>query len=207
MTDVSILDYKMGNISSVKRKVEKLGYSCKLISSSNEILNAKRIILPGVGHFKKAMLHIKKNGLDKSLNHVVLEKKVPVLGICLGMQLMCSHSEEGNVEGLGWFNAKVSRFKIKDQLRFRTPHIGWKNVRFNKSSDLSKSISKENEFYFVHEYCVKEAKQESILSQTIHETHFISGLYRDNIFGVQFHPEKSHKIGDTLIKNFLEIKC
>lgn len=207
MANISILDYKMGNIASVKRKVENLGYSCDLISSSEQILNANRIILPGVGHFKKAMTYLKDNGLDISLNHAVLEKKTPILGICLGMQLMCSYSEEGNAEGLGWFNAKVIRFKINDQLRFRTPHIGWKNVRFNNSNDLNKSISEDNEFYFVHEYCVKEAKQEFVLSQTIHETPFISGLCRDNIFGVQFHPEKSHKIGDILIKNFLEIKC
>lgn len=207
MTDVSILDYNMGNISSVKRKVEKLGFSCELISSSNEILNAKKLILPGVGHFKKAMTYIKDYGLDKTLNHVVLEKKTPVLGICLGMQLMCSHSEEGDIQGLGWFDAKVTKINIKDQLRFRTPHIGWNKIRFKNSTPFNNSICDESEFYFVHEYCVKEAKQNEIMCETIYESNFVSALYRENIYGVQFHPEKSHKIGDDLIKNFLEIKC
>ena len=204
MADISIIDYKMGNISSVRRSVENLGYSCELISSSDQILNAKKIILPGVGHFHKAMAHLNNYGLDKTLNHVVLDRKIPILGICLGMQLMCSFSEEGNIEGLGWFDAKVVKLNIKDKLRYRTPHIGWNKIKFQGNCHLQKSISIDSEFYFVHEYCVKEAKSNEIICKTNYESIFISGLHRENIFGVQFHPEKSHKIGSTLIRNFLE---
>lgn len=205
MTDVSILDYNMGNILSVKKAVEKLGYSCNLVSTPPEILKANKIILPGVGHFKKAMLHIKNFGLDKALNQKVIDQKTPILGICLGMQLMCKYSEEGNTAGLGWFDSKVVKFKFKDQLRYKTPHIGWNQVYFDNPNQLENSIVKECEFYFVHEYYIHDAKEREILTTTKYEKKFVSGLFRDNIFGVQFHPEKSHQVGQLLIKNFLEI--
>ena len=206
MGEISILDYNMGNISSVKRSVEKLGYTCKLISSPDEILNAKKIILPGVGHFKKAMDYIREHQLDESLNNVVMEKKIPILGICLGMQLMCKHSEEGNTNGLGWFDAKVTKINICDPLRYKTIHIGWNRVKFRENNLLNKSIKVNSEFYFVHEYCVQESNKNEIMCETQFESNFISGLNRENIFGVQFHPEKSHSVGRDLIRNFLELK-
>jgi len=205
---ISILDYQMGNIQSVVRKLQRLGASVQVISRPEEVIAAEKLILPGVGHFGKAMAYLHETGLIEALNKAVLENKVPVLGICLGMQLMCAYSEEGSfgnaqLPGLGWFHARVTRLKPADTLRYKVPHTGWNAVHVVGNQPLFNDIDQGAEFYFVHAYHVQSAPEELVMTTTHYETPFVSGLCKDHIMGVQFHPEKSHAVGDQLIKNFI----
>lgn len=189
----------MGNITSVERALKRCGYQVEIIRSSKEVLNAQALLLPGVGHFGKAMDFLKKKELDKALSDAVLTKKIPIKGICLGMQLMCKGSEEGNVEGLGWFDCEVTRIQTKDPLRFKVPHTGWNTLEANVAHATLKDLSIEDRFYFVHAYEVKTAPDEQILTYTTYEHKFVSSLIKDNIVGFQFHPEKSQNAGLRLL--------
>lgn len=202
---VSILNYGMGNIDSISHKIKKIGHDVLIISSRDEIARAEKLILPGVGHFQKAMENLQQNNLVDALNDAVIINKTPVLGICLGMQLMCKFSEEGNKSGLGWFDVNVEKMVMGNKLRFKVPHTGWNIVEFTPNPLITDKIPSGSEFYFVHSYAVKSAPHENILSTTHYETEFISGLVKDNIYGVQFHPEKSHQIGEQLINNFINL--
>lgn len=202
---ISILDYKMGNLSSVSRALHKNNIESRVINSYEEILNSDKIILPGVGHFGKAMDYLQSNELDKALIKTIIEDKKPILGICLGMQLMCQISQEGESNGLGWFDASVTKIKAENKLKFKIPHIGWNKAERVKESPLFKGIEPEDEFYFVHSFCVANTVKEEILCETIFESKFISALSKDNMLGVQFHPEKSHEPGIQLLKNFAEL--
>lgn len=203
--NVGVVNYGMGNISSVVKKLKIVGANYKIINSSNCFEDVDKLILPGVGHFEKAMQNLKKRNLVGPLNNSVLEKKIPVLGICLGMQLMALSSEEGKSNGLGWFDAKVRKFNIQDKLNFKVPQMGWNTISINKKSDLMKNISDQSEFYFIHSFYIKCNKEEDILNTTVYESEFVSGIQKGNIFGVQYHPEKSHEIGEKMFKNFIQI--
>ncbi len=203
--NVGVVNYGMGNISSVVKKLKIVGANYKIINSSNCFEDVDKLILPGVGHFEKAMQNLKKRNLVGPLNNSVLEKKIPVLGICLGMQLMALSSEEGKSNGLGWFDAKVRKFNIQDKLNFKVPQMGWNTISINKKSDLMKNISNQSEFYFIHSFYIKCNKEEDILNTTVYESEFVSGIQKGNIFGVQYHPEKSHEIGEKMFKNFIQI--
>ena len=205
MTRILILDYGMGNIFSVQKKIQSLGIRPIISSSSEEILNADKIILPGVGHFSKAMENLKKLNVINALNQKVLENKIPVLGICLGMQLMALNSEEGKSNGLGWFDATVKKFKIHDKLNFKVPQMGWNTISINKKSDLMTDVPNKSEFYFIHSFYMKCNIKEDILNKTVYENEFVSAIQKNNIFGVQYHPEKSHDIGVRIFKNFINI--
>lgn len=202
---IIIVDYGMGNLFSVRKKLYSLGIDAIVTSDKKELETADKIILPGVGHFAKAMENLKNIGLIKVLNQAVLVEKKPVLGICLGVQLMAKFSEEGNVDGLGWIDATVERFKIKDTLKYKVPQMGWNTVSQEKDSKLMHNISLEDEFYFVHSYHLNVLEKEIILNKTNYEYDFVSAIEKDNIFGVQYHPEKSHNAGAQLIKNFIEL--
>jgi len=192
----------MGNLGSVKRKLDLIGAKSIITANPNEIANASKLILPGVGHFGSAISEIQKRGLWEVLNIEVIIKKKPILGICLGMQLMAKHSEEGDVTGLGWFDADVVRFKVSDALKYKVPHIGWNQVLINKTNILFEGVEIQQGFYFVHSYHVKCNNPVDILNMTEYEYPFVSAIQRDNIFGVQYHPEKSHEAGEKLLKNF-----
>lgn len=202
---VLVLDYGMGNIFSVTKKLNRLKIDSVVSSSQDEILSADKIILPGVGHFGKAMENLKKLNLIDVLNHEVLIKKKPILGICLGMQLMANKSEEGNVEGLGWIDADVVRFRINDKLKYKVPHTGWNQISISKESKLMHNIPNFSEFYFVHSYHFKTNNPVDILNETEYENRFVSAIEKENIYGVQYHPEKSHDIGELLLKNFVSL--
>lgn len=202
---ISILDYKMGNISSVSRALSKNNIECNVINTYDEIINSEKIILPGVGHFGKAMDYLQSNNLDKALNKAIVEDKKPILGICLGMQLMCQMSEEGESQGLGWFDASITKMQVQNNLKYKIPHIGWSTAERAKQSQIFKGIEPEDEFYFVHSFCVVNTIKEEILCETTFESKFISALSKENVFGVQFHPEKSHQKGFELLKNFAEL--
>lgn len=194
----------MGNIFSVRKVIERIGFTCRVSQSYKDIKQAAKIILPGVGHFGKAMNNLKERNLIDELNEAVLTRKTPVMGICLGMQLMASHSEEGDVRGLGWFDADVIKFRIEHNDKFKVPHMGWNTISHEKPEALfMNSINEDDEFYFVHSYHVVPKNEEDILTKTLYEYSFVSSIVRDHIVGYQFHPEKSHKAGEQLIKNFL----
>lgn len=201
--NVVIIDYGLGNIFSNRKVIERLGYGCVVSNSAEVIRRARRILLPGVGHFGIAMSNLVANGLEDVLREVVLVKKTPVLGICLGMQLMASSSEEGNSRGLNWFDARVVRFRIQNKNMFKVPHVGWNILTHKKHSRLLEGITSEEEFYFAHSYHFETEPTNEVVGTTPYEYPFVSVIEKDNIYGVQFHPEKSHKAGERLINNFL----
>ena len=201
---IAIIDYQMGNINSVARKLNKLGVEYVVTNDPQVIESSERIILPGVGHFGQAMQNLKKLGLLETLNKFALIDKKPVLGICLGMQLMTKRSEEGDEQGLGWFNCTTEKLSVEDQFAFKLPHIGWNTISAAQESRILKNIPDGSEVYFVHNYGVYSAPQEEQLTITSYERPIISGLIINNIIGMQFHPEKSHDVGFALLRNFLE---
>ena len=202
---IVIIDYGMGNLFSVQKKLKRLGINPIITSKSDAILAADKIILPGVGHFAKAMNNLKNLNLIEPLNSAVLNKKTPILGICLGMQIMCNKSEEGNANGFGWIDADVVKFTITDTLKHKVPHMGWNTINNSKPSKLMTDIPNDSEFYFVHSYHMKVNDTSAILNETNYEYKFHSAIEKDNIFGVQYHPEKSHDIGEQLFKNFIAL--
>lgn len=202
---IIIVNYGMGNLNSVKRKLARLGVDALISNLPSDISKADKLILPGVGHFQKAVENLKQLQLWGILNDAVLVKKKPILGICLGMQLMALRSEEGNVEGLGWFDAEVVKFRVKDFLTHKVPHTGWNQIIKVKESHLMKDIPDLSEFYFVHSYHFRCNNPSDILNETEYEYKFTSAVEKENIFGVQYHPEKSHDIGELLLKNFIKM--
>jgi len=195
----------MGNIFSVQKKLIQENAEVSISADHQDILKADKIILLGVGHFKKAMDNLKELNLIEPLNNFALIKKKPILGICLGMQLMAKYSEEGNSQGLGWIDASVKKFKTSDSQKFKIPHMGWNTINLSKDSALMRNISTDEEFYFVHSFFMKPNKPELILNETIYIDKFCSGIEQENIFGVQYHPEKSHDAGRALLRNFISL--
>jgi imidazole glycerol-phosphate synthase subunit HisH len=202
---IHIVDYGMGNIFSVQKKLLQENITVSISSEPQDILQADKIILLGVGHFKRAMDNLQELNLIEPLNNFALIQKKPVLGICLGMQLMASFSEEGNSTGLGWVNASVKKFKTLDSKKFKIPHMGWNTINLIKKSALMNNIASNEEFYFVHSFYMQPNDPDLILNETNYIENFCSGIEQENIFGVQYHPEKSHDSGRTLLKNFISL--
>ena len=200
---VVIIDYGMGNIQSIIRHLDHAGVHSIVSSNPNIIIAAEKLILPGVGHFGQAMKNIRTLGILDSLNEAVINKKTPIMGICLGMQLMAKYSEEGDQAGLGWFDGNVVRFKIQDKLRFKVPHMGWNYAHSAKTHNILQNIPSEAEFYFVHSFHFSTDVSEDVLMNTHYAYQFPSAIQKENIFGFQFHPEKSHDVGKKLLRNFI----
>jgi glutamine amidotransferase len=205
MNNIIIVDYGMGNLRSIQKRFEKDGKEVYVSNKPIEIEKADKLILPGVGHFANAVKNIKAMNLWDILNYKALEQKTPVLGICLGLQLMTKSSEEGNALGFGWFNADVKRFQVQDRLRYKVPHIGWNDVLVKRNNPLFFGIEGIKKYYFVHSFHPVTYNDDEVLSITDYEYPFVSSLWRDNIFGVQFHPEKSREQGDILLRNFYNL--
>lgn len=197
---ISIVDYGLGNIGSIIKIINHVGYDAKRVSTPEDIRKSKFLILPGVGSFDNAMELLNSLNLIEALNEMVLVKKIPILGICLGMQIMCKSSEEGSSAGLGWVDADVVRFKLKTQ---KVPHMGWSSVLPSKTTRLYDKKSK-SKFYFTHSFYVQCKNKACIASTTKYEIDFTSSFQVNNIYGVQFHPEKSHIFGINFFKNFLQ---
>jgi len=180
-----------------------MGVSSIISSDPKDIVNTEKIIFPGVGHFGKAMSKLKELNLVDTLHEAVLVKRKPILGICLGMELMAKGSQEGNAEGLGWLDAEVVDFNVSDKTKYKIPCIGWNQIHIKKDSLLMNNISDLSEFYFLHSYHLKINNQSDILNETQYDYFYPSAIEKDNIFGVQYHPEKSHEAGAQLLKNFI----
>ena len=204
---IVIIDYGMGNLRSVQNKLKRLGCASEISSDPDVINSAEKLILPGVGHFATGMRRISERKLVDSLNKKVLVEKIPILGICLGMQLLGLSSEEGNVGGLGWINAKTILFRISDaeKYKFKVPHIGWNNVKIDPGSILFHGIPSEEQFYFVHSYHFETKENNLIKGITNYYYDFVSCFEKGNIFGTQFHPEKSQDAGMQMLRNFINI--
>jgi len=206
MDNIVILDYGLGNLASVKNMMRKAGGFSQISSDPEVIMAADKIVLPGVGHFAEGMKNIRKLGLNKVLDEVVLKRKVPVLGICLGMQLMARFSEEGNVAGLGWIDADIVRFRQDITSSLKVPHMGWNEINLIRPHPLFPAPLLKDRFYFVHSFHMRCENEQDILATTNYGYEFICAVSRDNIIGVQFHPEKSHRYGMQMFKHFLNWK-
>jgi len=202
---ITIIDYRTGNLGSIQNMLKKIRVESRVTSSPDEIASANKIILPGVGAFDQGMEMLEKLGMKDILDRKVLDDNVPVLGICLGMQLMTKRSEEGSLPGLGWIDAETVRFRFADTIRYKSPHMGWNFIDAKKESRLLTNLPCNSRFYFVHSYYVKPADNADTLTTTLYEQEFASSFEKGNIAGVQFHPEKSHKFGMALLKNFAEL--
>ena len=199
---ICIVDYGIGNIKAFKNIYDKLNINVEIASKKEQFVSATHLILPGVGTFDWAMSKLNESSLRETLDGLVLEKKIPILGICVGMQIMASQSEEGVLSGLNWIKGKILKLD-KDII---LPHMGWNNVKLSNKSDLFNNI--ENfEFYFLHSYYYKTEDDKHILSMSKYGNPFTSAIHKENIFGTQFHPEKSHKNGIKILENFVKIKC
>lgn len=201
---ITVVDYDAGNIGSVVNICKKAGGSVRVARNPAEIARAHKLILPGVGHFGRAIERLQQKGLVSALNEAVLQRKVPILGICLGMQLLTQHSEEGDVAGLGWVAGRTLRFRLSEECGLRVPHMGWNRVEIAHEGVLTQSLPENPRFYFVHSYHVRCDLDEDVLMRTTHGETFVSAVHKDNIWGTQFHPEKSHKYGLAMIRNFIE---
>ena len=204
---ISIVNYGMGNIRSVQNALNYLGVNSQLISSPKEVLESEKLILPGVGSFRLAMENIKKRKLVNSLNKAVLDKKIPVLGICLGMQLIAEESEEdGFTKGLGWIKGTIRKFPV-DKLKIKVPHVGFNDVFFEKgNSTLYKGLGKKADYYFVHSYKLSYKDCNCVSGWSEYGEKIVASIEKENIFGAQFHPEKSQSNGLIMLKNFAEFK-
>ena len=202
---IGILDLNFGNFGSVERMIAKAGCVSKRINTSKEILEAEKIILPGVGHFEVGMQILRDSGITDSLRKSIFDRRIPFLGICLGMHLICKSSEEGRQSGLGFVNAKVKKFKFENNSELKVPHMGWNSVKPTRENVLFNKADIESRFYFVHSYYVEPGDQNIVIGETHHGGVFCSAFQDRNIFGVQFHPEKSHRFGVDLFRSFIEI--
>ena len=202
---ITIVDYGMGNLGSILNMLKYIKAESTLTSDPGELAQAQKIVLPGVGAFDTAMKRIHELDLFGILNHKALEQRVPLLGICLGMQLMTRNSEEGDMDGFSWIPAETVRFCALGDGNLKIPHMGWNHVKTATPSKLTEGFESDCKFYFLHSYYVKVDRAENCILKACYGIEFDAAIKRDNLYGVQFHPEKSHKYGMKLLQNFANI--
>jgi glutamine amidotransferase len=203
---IVVVDYDMGNVGSIVNMLKKIGAKAVISGDPKDIGKASRLILPGVGAFDHGMTHLSERGLIPLLTRKALEERVPVLGICLGMQLLSRRSEEGQMPGLGWVAADTIRFRFDgSEGTLKVPHMGWNTTRLPRPHPLFAGLETEARFYFVHSYHVRCDREEDVVTASDYGFAFHSSIGRDNIMGTQFHPEKSHRYGMKLLENFVNL--
>lgn len=202
---ITVIDYGIGNLGSIANMLKKIGTEAVVSSELTVINRADKLILPGVGAFDNGMKNLAERGLIPLLNTKVLRDKTPILGLCLGMQLFTQRSEEGELPGLRWLEAQTVCFELNQQhAHLKIPHMGWNTLQVCQPHPIFADMEADMRFYFVHSYHVVCAEVRTVLAQTHHGYDFASAVAKENIVGVQFHPEKSHKFGMKLLRNFAE---
>lgn len=202
---IVIIDYGLGNLASVLNMFKKIGVQDVCISRDEEVIaNASKLLLPGVGAFDAGMDNLEKSGLIPLLNKKVQEDKIPILGICLGMQLLTKRSDEGVKQGLGWIDAETVKFNLDPSLKLKVPHMGWNYINVQKQNPLI-TLESKNRFYFVHSYFVKCFDQNQSVATTNYGVDYTCMVNKGNVYGAQFHPEKSLKFGMKLLENFAKL--
>ncbi len=202
---ITIIDYTLGNLNSVANMIRHIGGECRITDNPEEIARADRLLLPGVGAFDRGMEALHESGIAEALSTAVLERGVPILGICLGMQLMTKGSEEGQLPGLGWLDAEVVKFRFPEGSLLKIPHMGWNTLSIRRENPLIRREERQR-FYFVHSYHVVCENKRDITATCDYGYDFVAAFAHNNIFGAQFHPEKSHRFGMAVMRNFLEMK-
>lgn len=203
---ITIIDYGVGNINAFVNVYKRVNVPVKIAKTADDLEGAQKIILPGVGHFDHAMAELIQSGMREKLDELVLVKKVPVIGICVGMQMMGNSSDEGKLEGLKWIDASIKKFdetKIKQVTRL--PHMGWNDVRPVIVNPLFEGLEKDALFYFLHSYYFECNNTANILATSEYGGEFTCATHHENVYGIQFHPEKSHHYGETLLHNFAKL--
>jgi glutamine amidotransferase len=204
---ITVVDWGLGNLGSITNMLRYLGVDCRLSSDPGEISAAERLILPGVGAFDAGMQNLSARGLVDALHAVALDRRRPVLGICLGMQLLFEGSEEGERPGLGWLKGRAVKFDLGDNPdRLRIPHMGWSEIELVRPGRLFPASLEGERFYFVHSYHVACADPADVVGTACHGARFTAAVERGLIMGAQFHPEKSHRFGMRVLKAFAEIE-
>lgn len=203
---ITIIDYGLGNVLAFVNVYSRLNIPVAVAKSADDLINATKLILPGVGSFDHAMQQLDRSGMRQSIERLVLQNEMPVLGICVGMQMLAKSSEEGIFPGLGWVGGKVRRFDVST-MPFGTnlPHMGWNDVKPLVDGGLFKGMEQDVRFYFLHSYYFECYQQSDILAVTDYGGYFSCAVRHANVYGVQFHPEKSHHFGSQLLKNFAEL--
>lgn len=201
---ITVIDYEMGNLGSIANIIRKLGEEAEITSDQEQLRKASKLILPGVGHFDRGMENLSRLNLVPILEEAIFQRQVPILGICLGMQLMCHSSEEGARPGLGWVDAHVKRFRPQSPSELKVPHMGWNIAKVLRGNSLLNMEPVEpDRFYFVHSYYVDCQNHSDVVATTEYGIEFCSAFQKKNVLGVQFHPEKSHVFGMDLFRKFL----
>ncbi len=202
---ITIIDLDLGNIGSIVNMLKHIGHASRLVTHPDDLQGSEKIILSGVGSFDACMKKIDVSGWRAAIEDVVIKKKTPILGICLGMHILCNASEEGKLAGLGLIDGACVKFSLAENLNIRVPHMGWNKVTLNGTCPLFNGLDDKNKFYFTHSYYLKLNALSACVGTTVYGTEFVSSIAKGNIFGVQFHPEKSHKYGKQLFDNFVKL--
>ncbi len=203
---IKIVNYGSGNIQAILNIYKQLNIECLVASTPEELLGVTKLILPGVGAFDETMEQLIKSGFKKELDFLVLEKKIPVIGICVGMQILAKRSDEGELNGLGYINAEVKKFdSTKFTKKPHLPHMGWNSIEPTKPHKIFENIDIEKGFYFLHTYYFSCNSIEDRLASTDYGGKYSSAVNHENVFGMQFHPEKSHSNGVKLFENFAKL--
>lgn len=202
---IVVIDYGAGNIGSILNMFKRLGAEIIASADADVIGSAEKLLLPGVGSFDSGMSKLHESGVVEVLHRKVLQERTPILGVCLGVQLMTKGSEEGVMPGLGWFDARTVKFNFENEAaHLKIPHMGWRDTIIKKPSRLFNPDDEEYRYYYVHSFHLVPENPDDVLTTAVYGYEFVSGLERGNIMGVQYHPEKSHKFGMRIFKNFLE---
>lgn len=205
---VGIIDYGVGNISAFRNIYKQLNIPVKIVSKEADLTDVEKIVLPGVGHFDYAMTRFKDSGMVEKINQMVIHEKTPVIGICVGMQMMAKRSDEGVLAGLGWIDAEVKKFDSSltvGRTKLPLPHMGWNDIRPERTTPILTGLENDAQFYFLHSYYFVCNDENDKIASTNYGADFTCAANHSNVYGVQFHPEKSHKYGIQLLKNFADL--